>query len=158
MYEGNNAVFMPYEEIRTIIDRNLMTCINVCKEVAPEMIERKKGWIVNIGSIAGLFGTEVGAVYGAAKAAVHNYTRSLAAFLRPYGVYANVVAPGDTLSSRFIASRHLDVTQIPETESLKRYGKPEEIAKAVEFLVSEGASFVTGQIIRADGGSQLWFA
>jgi 3-oxoacyl-[acyl-carrier protein] reductase len=154
--EGNDALFLPYEEIRTIIDRNLMTCINACKEVAPEMMKRKNGWIVNIGSVAGLFGIQLGAIYGAAKAAVHNYTRSLAGMLRPYGVYVNAVAPGGTLSPRFMASRPIDEERRRKTGSLDRYGWPEEIAGAVEFLVSERASYITGQIIRADGGKDLW--
>ena len=154
--EGNDALFMPYEEIRTILDRNLWTCISVCKEVAPEMIKRKKGWIVNIGSIAGMFGGEGGAIYGVAKAAIHQYTRSLAALLRQHGVNANAVAPGDTLSPRFEASRPIDNERKNSYGSLIRYGYPSEVADAVEFLVSDASAHITGQVLRVDGGTQLW--
>jgi 3-oxoacyl-[acyl-carrier protein] reductase len=153
--EGNDPLFLPYEEVRTILDRNLMTCIIVCKETVPAMIERKEGWVVNIGSIAGLAGLPAASIYAASKAAVHEYTRCLAAYLRPYGVHANVIAPGDTLTPRFKASRPLEDARMDQS-SLERYGWPAEIARAVEFLCSEGSSYITGQVIRVDGGRQIW--
>ena len=153
--EGNDALFLPYEEIRTIMDRNLMTCINVCKEVVPAMIDKQEGWVVNIGSIAGMAGLVGAAIYATAKAAVHEYTRCLAALTRPHGVHVNCVAPGDTLSERFKASRPLEDERMNQA-SLERYGWPVEIASAVEFLVSEGGSYITGQVIRVDGGRQIW--
>jgi 3-oxoacyl-[acyl-carrier protein] reductase len=153
--EGNDPLFLPYEEVRTILDRNLMSCIIVCKEVVPAMIERKAGWIVNIGSIAGLAGLPAASIYSTAKAAVHEYTRCLAAYLRPYGVHANVIAPGDVLTPRFKASRPLEDARLDQA-SLERYGWPVDIARAVEFLCSEGGSYITGQVIRVDGGRQIW--
>jgi 3-oxoacyl-[acyl-carrier protein] reductase len=153
--EGNDALFLPYEEVRTILDRNLMTCINVCKEVVPAMIDKKEGWVVNIGSIAGMAGLAMGAIYATSKAAVHEYTRCLAALVRPHGVHVNCIAPGDTLSERYKATRPLEKERMNEA-SLERYGWPAEIARAVEFLVSEGGSYITGQVIRVDGGKQIW--
>jgi 3-oxoacyl-[acyl-carrier protein] reductase len=135
-----------------------MTCIYACREVVPEMIERRQGWVVNVGSIAGLTGLAGSAIYATSKAAVHEYTRCLAAMLRPHGVYANVVAPGDTLSERFKVSRPIDEDKIATSGSLDRYGWPIEIARAVEFLVSDASSYITGQVIRVDGGRQLWSA
>ena len=79
-------------DVRTVLDRNLMTCILACREVAPEMMARGSGWIVTIGSIAGLGGHRSEVIYGAARAPVHEYIRCLAAQLRPHGVYANVIA------------------------------------------------------------------
>lgn len=152
----NDAVFISVEDLNVILDRNLLTCIYACREVAPEMIDRKSGWIVNVGSIAGTSGRAESAIYSVSKAAVHEYTRCLADLLRPHGVYANVVAPGDTVTERFAASRPMDEKKARDTGSLDRYGRPEEIAKVVEFLVSDASSYVTGQIIRADGGKQLW--
>jgi 3-oxoacyl-[acyl-carrier protein] reductase len=153
--EGNDPLFLPYEEVRAILERNLMTCIIVCKEVVPAMIERKAGWVVNIGSIAGLAGLPAASIYATSKAAVHEYTRCLAAYLRPYGVHANVIAPGDTLTPRFKASRPLEDARMDQS-SLERYGWPVEIARAVEFLCSDGGSYITGQVLRVDGGRQIW--
>ena len=152
----NDAVFISAEDTRTIINRNLMTCILTCQAVVPEMMERKEGWIVNIGSIAGLFGRESGAIYGAAKAAVHSYTRALAAQLRPYNVYANCVAPGPIMTPRFAASRPINEEKNVAGGTLDRYGASSEIATAVEFFVTDSSSYVTGQVLRVDGGGQLW--
>jgi 3-oxoacyl-[acyl-carrier protein] reductase len=154
--EGNDAVHIALQDLRMVLDRNLMTCILVCREVAPEMMARKQGWIVNIGSIAGLAGGTGSATYRTAKAAVHEYTRCLADLLRPYNVYANVVAPGDTVTARFEASRVTDPQMKVADGTLNRYGWPIEIARAVAFLACEDSSYITGQVLRADGGMQLW--
>ena len=152
----NDAVFIALEDIRSVLDRNLMTCILVCREVAPEMMERRAGRIVNFGSIAGLKGTNESAIYATAKAAVHEYTRCLAVMLRPYNVTVNAVAPGDIVTSRFVASRQTDPNRSAEKGTLESYGKPIEVARTIEFLVSEGGSYISGQIIRIDGGTQCW--
>jgi len=154
--EGNDAIHISVEDIRTVLDRNLMTCILCCRQVAPEMMERKSGWIVNIGSIAGLQGIVNSAIYATAKAAVHEYTRCLAAMMRPYNVYVNAVAPGETVTKRFLASRTIDESMMVKGGTLVRYGWPIEIARVVGFLVSEEASYLTGQVIRVDGGKQCW--
>jgi len=154
--EHNDAVFIGDDDLHSILNRNLLTCLYACREVAPEMMARKQGWIVTIGSIAGLSGSADSAIYATAKAAVHEYTRCLAAMLRPHGVYANVVAPGETITERFKASRPLDEGRISTQGSLERYGWPLEVAKVVEFLASDASSYITGQVIRVDGGRQIW--
>jgi 3-oxoacyl-[acyl-carrier protein] reductase len=133
-----------------------MTCILCCREVAPEMMARKSGWIVNIGSVGGLSGREQGAIYATAKAAVHEYSRCLADQLRSYNVYVNVIAPGPIVTPRFLASRPIDESQKNAEETLERYGQSIEIARVVEFLVSPASSYITGQVLRVDGGRQLW--
>ncbi len=153
---ANEAVFVSLADVRTVLDRNIMTCILCCREVAPEMMGRKAGWIVNIGSTGGLAGREYGAIYSTAKAAVHQYSRCLAAQLRPHNVYVNVIAPGPIVTPRFLASRSIDETQREAEGTLDRYGQPVEVARAVAFLVTQGSSYITGQVLRIDGGRQLW--
>ena len=152
----NDAIEVSMDDVRTVLERNLMTCILVCREVVPEMMQRNSGWIVTIGSIAGLAGHRSEVIYGTAKAAVHEYTRCLAAQLRPHGVYANIIAPGEIITARFVASRPTRDERKVHEGALTRYGWPEEVARCVEFLVTEDSSYITGQIFRIDGGAQLY--
>jgi len=152
----NDAVSISIEDIRSVINRNLMTCILVCREVVPEMMERRTGRIINFGSISGLQGIKESAIYATAKAAVHEYTRCLAVMLRPYNVTVNAVAPGEIVTPRFVASRQTDPERFVEGGTLDRYGRPIEVARAIEFLVSEAGSYITGQVVRVDGGIQCW--
>ena len=152
----NDAIHIPLEEVDTIINRNLRTCILVTRAVVPEMMERNEGWVVTVGSIAGLSGHPSEVSYSVSKAAVHEYTKCLAAQLRPNGVYANVIAPGEIITPRLEASRPTRDDRKVDQGPLTRYGWPIEVAKAIEFLVTSDSSYITGQVLRVDGGAQLW--
>ncbi|MGI9537301.1 MAG: SDR family NAD(P)-dependent oxidoreductase [Desulfocapsaceae bacterium] len=154
--EGNNALSISVEDINIVMDRNFLTCVLCCKAVVPGMMKRKYGKVVNIGSIAALTGISGSTIYASAKAAVHEYSRCLAVQLRPYDITVNVVAPGDTVTERFLASRKTENARKVQSGTLDRYGWPMEIAAAVEFLSSDASSFVSGEVIRVDGGSQCW--
>lgn len=152
----NDAVSVSYTDLKSVLDRNLMTCILVCRAISPEMMSRRAGRIVTIGSIAGLAGSEQSAIYATAKAAVHEYSRCLALLLRPYNVAVNVIAPGETVTQRFIHSRTIDDSKMVTDGTLDRYGQPQEVAQAVEFLVASNTTYITGQVLRVDGGKQCW--
>lgn len=154
--ERNDAVFIPLADLRAILDRNLLSCILVCRAVVPDLMARRAGRIVTIGSVAGLVGRAEGAIYATAKAALHHYTRCLAVQLRPYNIPVNCVAPGGTLTARFLATGQADAEVLARGDTLEGYGRPEDIARAVEFFVTAGGRHVTGQVLRVDGGAQTW--
>jgi 3-oxoacyl-[acyl-carrier protein] reductase len=152
----DDCVGIPLADIRAVLDRNLLSCILCCREVAPDMMARKRGRIITIGSIAGTFGRDDGAIYSVAKAAVHEYTRCLAVQLRTHNVSVNCVAPGGTVTNRFLVIHDIDQEKLTEEGTLLRYGRPHEVASVVAFLASEEGRFISGQVIRVDGGSQCW--
>ena len=143
---------MSDDDWRAVIETNLSSVFYTCRAVARPMMKRRGGAIVNVSSIVGLHGNMGQTNYGAAKAGIIGFTKSLARELGSRGVRANVVAPG------YIHTRLTDV--LPEEATnlmlantpLGKLGDPEDVAGAVRFLCSEEASFITGEVLLVDGG------
>jgi 3-oxoacyl-[acyl-carrier protein] reductase len=152
----NDALGVKLEDIRALLDRNLVGTMLMCKAVVPGMISRHRGSVVNIASGAAHFGRATEVAYASAKAAIVHYTRCLAAQTWEEGVRVNVVSPGATKTGRFMATRPTDPAFMEEGYSLNRYANPREIANGVAFLASDMASFVHGQALRIDGGLTLY--
>ena len=137
---------------RRIFDVNLNGAFNTIQEVLPGMLDAHSGCIVNVSSIWGLHGASCEVAYSSTKHAIVGLTRSLAQELAPTNIRVNCVAPGviDTDMVQVLGSETL--AQLASVTPLGRLGRPEDIAQAVAFLASDSASFITGQVICADGG------
>ena len=150
---GAPAESMPLERWRQVIDANITGTFLMSQAVGRSMLEHKKGAIVNVASIAGLGGGQLNTVgYNASKAAVINLTRALAIEWAARGVRVNAIAPGlfRTRMSEVLVQR-AEAANAP-VAPLGRIGKPGELAPTVLFLASEGASYITGQVVAIDGG------
>jgi 3-oxoacyl-[acyl-carrier protein] reductase len=136
-----------------VLSVNLGGTFNCAKEVVPLMIKQGGGKIINISSVVGKMGDIASAPsYGTSKGAINTFTKSLAREMAPYGINVNAVAPHaiETDMSREWSEEKR--RQIVEAIPLKRLGKPEEVAEVVAFLASDGAGFITGQILDVNGG------
>ncbi|MEI8380637.1 MAG: SDR family NAD(P)-dependent oxidoreductase [Planctomycetota bacterium] len=154
----NDAVNVKEIDVKAVLDRNLLSTILVCQQTARGMMERKAGRIITISSIAAFKGNDTSVIYATAKAAVVEYTRCLAVQLRPYNINVNSLAPGDTRTGRFLGTRHVPGERLVSEGTLDRIAMVDEVARVIDFFAGPLGDFVTGQVLRVDGGTQCWSA
>jgi 3-oxoacyl-[acyl-carrier protein] reductase len=143
---------MSDEDWETVIDTNLRGTFNTARAVARKMLRRRSGAIVNLSSVVGVHGNPGQANYAASKAGIIGLTKALARELGSRGVRVNAIAPG------YISTELTDVLNeeqrglILGNTPLARLGEPEDVARAVRFLCSDEAAFITGEVLLVDGG------
>ncbi|MCX5677794.1 MAG: 3-oxoacyl-[acyl-carrier-protein] reductase [Candidatus Omnitrophica bacterium] len=143
-------MMMDPTEWQEVIDTNLTGYFNMAKACIVTMLKQKSGNIVNISSIAGVVGTPRQVNYSSAKAGIIGLTKSLAKEVGPYNIRVNAVAPGyiETDMTKDLKQKENLLKMIPSA----RFGRPEDVAKVVLFLASSKAGYITGQVIKVDGG------
>lgn len=144
--------FAKPDDFAKILDVNLKSVFMMSKLVAKQMIKQKSGRIVNLSSVIGHTGNGGQSMYAATKGGITAFSKSIAADLAPFGILVNCIAPG------FIETEMTDALPAEVKEQslaripLKAFGKPEDIGRAVAFLASEDANYITGTTLHVNGG------
>lgn len=149
-----NALFQmsDIKAVREQMEVNFFSTYQLTQYIVKLMIREKKGSVVNIASSAGLDGNPGKSAYGASKAAIIAMTKSIASELGKQGVRVNSIAPGITETEMLSTMPDYIIDDVKKHVDLRRIGKPKDIADAVVFLLSDLSSYITGQVIRVDGG------
>lgn len=146
---------MKEDDFDRVIDVNLKGAFNMIKNVYQHMMKKRRGRIINLSSVVGLNGNAGQANYAAAKAGIIGMTKSVAKELAARGVTVNAIAPGfintDMTASLSDKNKEAIMGSIPA----KKMGSPEDIANAVAFLASDEAAYITGEVIKVDGGMAM---
>ena len=150
--KDNLLLRMDYKSWKKVLDINLNSCFNLTKAAVKEFLKKKKGSIINISSIVGIKGNAGQSNYAASKGGINSFTKSIALELGSRNIRCNAIAPGfiETEKTDQIDKKNLNnwINSIP----LKRAGSVEDVANLCCFLGSDKSSYITGQIIKVDGG------
>lgn len=154
LHRGRRIQRLPESDWDAVIDSCLKGAYHCCQQVVPHMSARHSGRIINISSVVGLVGWPGDTAYGAAKAGLVGFTRSLAKEVAPYGITANVVMPGYVRTDMTAALTPKNVEHMLALIPLGRAGAAEDVAEVVTFLATR-AAYVTGAVYVVDGGLSL---
>ena len=146
---------MSDEELADVLDTNVGGVFNVTRAVAPFMVSRRSGVIVNLSSVSAQKGGRGQTNYAASKGAVEAFTRALAVELAPRRIRVNAVAPGVIDTEMSQAVRDAAGDEVKSRILLRRYGQPQDVANAVWFLASPLSDYMTGQVVHVDGGFKM---
>lgn len=147
---------MTFEQWNAVIQTNLTSCFNMCHAILNGMRERNFGRIVNIGSINGQAGQYGQVNYAAAKSGIHGFTKALAQEGAGKGITVNAIAPGYIATEMVRAVPENVLEKIVAKIPVGRLGEASEIARGVEFLVSDKAGFITGSTLSINGGQHMY--
>ncbi|WP_348636182.1 3-oxoacyl-[acyl-carrier-protein] reductase [Rhodohalobacter sp. SW132] len=151
----NLILRMNEEQWDEVINTNLKSIFNYSKAAAKPMMRARGGSIVNVGSVVGLSGNAGQSNYAASKAGIIGFTKSFAKELASRGIRANVIAPGYILTEMTEQLSEKVLESIKAETPLGRAGNPEEVSNTAAFLASDLSSYITGEVIRVDGGMAM---
>ncbi|MCZ0755394.1 elongation factor P 5-aminopentanone reductase [Anoxybacillus sp. J5B_2022] len=143
---------MSDEDVQKMVQLHVTTPVLLTKKLLPPMIRKKSGNIVVVSSIWGLTGASCEVVYSMVKGGQNAFVKALAKELAPSGVRVNAVAPGAIRTDMLQSFSEEELKKMEEEIPLGRIGEPNEVAQTVSFLLSDAASYITGQIISVNGG------
>lgn|SRR5574344_622533 len=149
---GGFLQMTPMAKVKEVFQINFFSLVLITQIVSKIMMRRRQGVIINMGSVAGLDNFPGYTSYGSSKAAVMAFTRTIANELAPYNIRVNAVAPGLTDTGMADQMEEKAWKEMVDRTDMKRLGRPMEIAKTLLFLASDESSFITGQVVRVDGG------
>lgn len=151
----NLILRMTEEQWDEVIETNLKSIFNYSKAVAKPMMRNRGGSIINISSVVGISGNAGQSNYAASKAGIIGFTKSYAKELASRNIRSNVIAPGYILTEMTEELDEKVLENIRNETPLGRAGNPEEVADAVAFLASDAGSYITGEVLRVDGGMAM---
>lgn len=151
----NLILRMNEEQWDEVINTNLKSIFNYSKAAAKPMMRARGGSIINVGSVVGISGNAGQSNYAASKAGIIGFTKSFAKELASRGIRANVIAPGYILTEMTEQLNEKVLQSIKSETPLGRAGNPEEVANTAAFLASDLSSYITGEVIRVDGGMAM---